>query len=399
MSRDQRSADLAEADALPSPQLNGVHRPSAKHFAHLGRQVAEIAHDLNNVLSVLTLRLDRMHNRSLDPKSTDDLSHAVSALEAATHIVRNILTIQESAAEQPEVIDVVEQWSVVEPLLRDLLGAGIDLDWEVRAAHRAVALAASRFTQIMINLAVNARDAMPGGGSVRVSIVYEPVMVTPPLPGEERPPSPRSYVRVDFADTGHGIEPGLAAEVFKPFVTTKHEPSRVTGLGLATVHDIVTRAQGFITLQSAVGQGCTFSFWLPAEHADVDEPQHAQDSHGETGVDPPTVVLMVDEVELSAMLADGLGRRGYDVRAVDRWRPMDLDEQDIDILVTDLHPQNERTVDHLREVMALRPDLHVIFTSGQPEHLAGNEAGQMLLVSPFTVEQLDLAIRSISLDA
>lgn len=368
-------------------------------MAQLGRLAAGVAHDFNNVLAVVGMRLDRLEARRLDGPSHHDVAQAQAALARAGRLVANLMSLARPGAAVDSHVDLNDHVASMERLLDDLLGDRVEVGLHLDATRAVVALHEARVSQIVVNLAVNARESMPRGGRIRITTSDETVISQLQGRGHGPPLPPGRYVRVDVADTGEGIEPALASRIFEPFFTTKHLELG-SGLGLATVHEIVTQAGGFITLRSAVGQGSTFSFWLPTDTEQRPDPlpDDAVDHQIEANrKDHPLVLLVEDDVDLRTLLAEELRALGYRVtEAGDGLRALEFADPSTSVLVTDVRIPGLAGPDLARRLMREHPGLAVVFMTGHvPDRVTELlPPDAVLLIKPFTVNRLDVAIRS-----
>jgi signal transduction histidine kinase len=225
----------------------------------VGKLAGGIAHDFNNLLTVIQGNCDLLAEALLPGSpELDDLAQIRTASERAAALTHQLLAFSRRQVLAPRVLRVQDVLTAIEPMLRRLLGGEITVDTP-RSDAAAVLADVSQLEQIIVNLAINARDAMPGGGTLRfrVSDLYlddDRALDLGVTPGD--------YVRVDVSDTGTGIDPAIVEHLFEPFFTTKPE-GQGTGLGLATVHGIVTQSRGGIEVESEPGKGTTFSLYFP----------------------------------------------------------------------------------------------------------------------------------------
>jgi CheY-like chemotaxis protein len=386
---DPRGGDGGDADSTELARL-----------ARLGRLTAGVAHDLNNVLAVVSLRLDRLGGRELDQASRADLVLAQDALARTTRLVANLMSVARPGQPSDSRIDLNDRMTSMRGLLADLLGPAVTLEMQLDATRSVVALHEAQLSQIVVNLVVNAREAMRDGGTVRITTSDETVISQLSGDGSGPPLPPGGYVRVDVVDTGEGVSPTLASRIFEPFFTTKQQELG-SGLGLATVHEVVTQAGGFITMRSAAGQGSTFSFWLPCEVAEQDPPSPNDDVHHQIDLDRddrPLVLVVEDDDDFRVLLVEELRSRGYRVaEAADGLGAMDFDDPRIQLLVTDVRLPDFSGPDLARRLVARWPELPVVFMTGhQPERVAEMlPPDAVLFTKPFNVDRLDSTIRSI----
>lgn len=380
--------DPATSEALDEARL-----------ARLGRLTAGVAHDFNNILAVVAMRLERLAGRNPDESSQADIGHAEEALAGAARMVSDLMTIgRPGPGRREQAIDLdAHLWSM-RHLVGDLLGPDVMVELQLGAAQALVPLSEARLSQVVANLAVNARDSMTRGGLLRITsqnvLFVDDTQVTadgPPLP-------PGEYVRVDVKDTGQGIDPEVLPRIFEPFFSTKAR-GLGSGLGLATIHDVIGQAGGAITVESALGRGTTFTFLLPAAREDA---RGQEQVHGQrfdaTRPDDPLVLLVEDEAELRRLLADELRDRGYRVlEAPDGRTALHLANPAVEVLVTDLMIPDPTGPELARRLQAERPELPVVFMTGQLAELVEDQIPEdsLLLIKPFSGDNLDAALRTV----
>jgi two-component system cell cycle sensor histidine kinase/response regulator CckA len=384
-------------------------RELEKHLAQVqkmdtvGQLAGGIAHDFNNVLSAIMMATDFLLNahKPTDPSFGDIMQIKQNANRAAS-LVRHLLAFSRRQTLRPQVLDFGETLSDLGMLLKRLLGEKIALVpvhgrdlWPVKAD-------VSQVEQVIVNLAVNARDAMPNGGKLTVrtaNVTAEEVKTFSykPLPAAD-------YVMVEVADTGTGIPKEIIEKIFEPFFTTK-ELGKGTGLGLSTVYGIVKQTNGYIFVNSVIGEGTAFRIFLPrhipvagevaapvdtkAAAAAAAKPQADLTGHG-------TILLVEDEEGLRGLNARGLASRGYTVleagNGVEALEVIESHSGGVDLVVSDVvmpEMDGPTMATRLRE---RNPELKIIFVSGYAEDAFEKnlpEGAQFdFLAKPFTLKQL-----------
>jgi signal transduction histidine kinase len=331
-------SDITEERAQ---QAKAAHQD---RLALIGQLAGGIAHDFNNLLFII-LNYAGMLEESLDEaEGKDDARTIGQAATSATELVRQLLAFSRREALKPKVIDVALLVTTMQKLLQRTVGSQIDLVLEVAASGHHVLIDPTQLEQILMNLVVNARDAIAGTGSVTVRI------------GATEP-----HVMIEVADTGTGMAPEVAARVFEPYFTTK-ELGKGTGLGLATVHGIVQHVGGEITVASELGRGSTFRILLPKTNL------APQDTRAlATGPAARGRVLVVDDDDQLRRLAERMLRNaGYHVVPAASG-PAALAEarrQTFDILLTDLVMPGMSGRDLARELVQEHPNVRVVYMSG-----------------------------------
>ena len=395
--------------ALKEAQDRAAHRRleeelrQAQKMEAVGRLAGGIAHDFNNLLTAITgyslLVRDRLP--SGDP-SRADLEEVVRAGERAAALTRQLLAFGRKQVLRPRVIDLNAVVSEMEKMLRRVIGANVDIATALDPALGRVYADPGQIEQVIVNLAVNARDAMPQGG--RLTIETRNVE----LDRASRPPqecvSPGPYVMLSVRDTGSGMSEKVKAHLFEPFFTTK-EIGKGTGLGLSTVYGIVKQSGGSITVHSEPGRGAAFNVYLPRIDQPVESPlpavPSARDSRG-----TETILVVDDEEPVRRLVRAVLTRMGYAVleapdgqaaSALARGRP-----EPIHLLLTDFMLPGMSGGDLAAILTGARPGLKVLYMSGYAEEAvlrqAALDAGTPFLPKPFALEDLARKVRDV-LDA
>lgn len=368
----------------------------------VGQLAGGVAHDFNNVLTAIIGFSDLLlaNHRPSDPSFQDIMNIKQNANRAAG-LVRQLLAFSRRQTLRPQVLALADVLSDVSILLRRLLGENIKLElvhgrdlWPVKADL-------NQFEQIAINLAVNARDAMPQGGELTVRTSNVDAKESGGA-GQSGLPQ-REYVLVEFEDTGTGIDPANEAKIFEPFFSTK-EVGKGTGLGLSTVYGIVQQTGGYIFFDSELGRGTKFQIYLP-RHTATEEPEietPVEKSEGPKDLTGSARVLLVeDEEAVRAFAARALTSRGYTVdvagSGVEALEVFHEVEGEIDLVVSDVVMPEMDGPTLLTELRKIRPDLKVIFVSGYAEDAFRKNLpdGEVFgfLPKPFSLKQLATAVK------
>jgi len=388
-------------DVTRRKQLEEQLRHAQKMEA-IGGLAGAIAHDFNNTLTVIetysAFALQRLGDR--DDSVREDVDEIRKAGQQAASLTRKLLAFSRRQVLQPCDLDLNEIVSDTENMLRRLLGEQIEIVTSLHESLGHVRADPDEIIQVLINLAVNARDAMPDGGPLRIETsnveLQRPVIRN----GVEAPPG--SYVRLTVRDSGVGIEPEIQSRIFEPFFTTKPR-GKGTGLGLSTVYGIIAQSGGYLFLASRPGEGAEFAIYLPSvaagERQQIGEPTAASDGRA-TG---ETVLLVEDEDRIRDALRRILGDAGYTVlEAFDGGEALRVAERHsgtIDLLVTDVVMAHFSGPELAARLSADRPDLKVLFVSG---YTAENDVSERLaadgvefLQKPFTDEALREKARAL----
>ena len=398
--------DLSEAKEIErrrDEELARANREARVAQSHrlesLGQLAGGVAHDFNNLLGVILNYADFVADE-LDEGTTahTDVVEIRKAAERATDLTRQLLIFSRREVIKPAPVDLTEVVRDVERLLRRTLGEHIELS--VNLAHSVPAVLADpgQIEQVLVNLAVNARDAMQDGG--RLVIETSEVELDRDFLHDHPELSPGRYVRLTVADNGSGMEPEVAARVFEPFFSTKRK-GEGTGLGMATVYGIVTAAGGQINLYSEPGEGTVFRIHLPAVDstvpADSGELTAYGTGHGES------VLLVEDEDAVRALAKRILTEGGYRVtatsRGVEAVRLLEDPRQEFDLLISDVVMPGMRGVELAGRAQELRPELPVLMMSGYTTPMAEEDRRAMaeapLLEKPFSRRDLLGHVRTL----
>jgi PAS domain S-box-containing protein len=367
----------------------------AQKMEAVGRLAGGVAHDFNNILLTITGYSD-LASADVRPDQ-HELRHSIdqvkSAAALAAVLTGKLLAFSRQQVVQPRVVDMSALVEELAPMLRSLLGETVELVLDMEPSGATVEADPGQLEQVVLNLAVNARDAMPDGGQVTISVAA--VEVTEP---NGSPPVPGRYVRLAFSDTGTGMDEETISFAIDPFFTTK-ELGEGTGLGLATVHGIVMRGGGDMQITSALGEGTTFSIYLPRTDAAHHEP--SQERPQAPGSE--TILLVEDLQAVREVLRKILERNGYEVitakNGADAIESVATRARPVDLLLTDMVMPGMSGRDLSKELVALYPGLRVIYMSGYTQDAALHEeaeAGQVdFLQKPFSAATLVNTAREV----
>jgi len=380
-------------DVSERRDLESQFRQSQKMEA-VGQLAGGVAHDFNNLITVM-LNFGRFVQEDLGPghPSAADLEEVLKAAERASALTRQLLALSRRHVFQPQMLDLNEVIGGMEKMLHRLIGEDVDLRVLANARSPQVFADRGNLEQVLLNLVVNAREAMPDGG--KLTVETQDVDLDQPVGILQASPGP--YVMLAVTDTGAGMSPATQARIFEPFFTTKGEG---TGLGLSTVHQIVRQAKGDLQLYSARGRGTTFRVYVPRADVGGAKEGPAPAARALTGAE--TLLVAEDEQAVRAALVRALGGAGYAVLeaatpeealAVSRGHA-----GTVDLLVTDVvMPQMSGAA--LADVLVKeRPGLPVLYLSGYTGgalvHQGLFQSGAAYLQKPFTGEALLRAVRA-----
>ena len=374
----------------------------------VGQLAGGIAHDFNNVLSAIMMANDFLLNahKPTDPSFQDIMQIKQNATRAAT-LVRQLLAFSRRQTLRPQVLDLGDALSDLTMLLRRLIGEKVKLDLVHGRDLWPVKVDVSQFEQVIVNLAVNARDAMPEGGTLTVKTGNVSADDAAQLSYKGMPAA--DYVRIDMMDSGTGIPAEIIDKIFEPFFSTK-EVGKGTGLGLSTVYGIVKQTGGFVYVDSEAGKGTAFHIFLPRHRPELEaqpEPQAANGAAAEVAKPKPdltgqgTILLVEDEDGLRSLNARGLRSRGYSVieaaNGVEAIEALAEKDGAVDLVVSDVVMPEMDGPTMLKEMRAKNPSLKIIFVSGYAEDAFEKSLPEnqqfAFLPKPFTLAQLVAAVK------
>jgi two-component system cell cycle sensor histidine kinase/response regulator CckA len=377
----------------------------------VGQLAGGIAHDFNNVLSAIMMANDFLLNahKPTDPSFQDIMQIKQNATRAAT-LVRQLLAFSRRQTLRPQVLDLGDALSDLTMLLRRLIGEKVKLDLVHGRDLWPVKVDVSQFEQVIVNLAVNARDAMPDGGKLTVRTANVTSEDAARLSYKGMPAA--DYVRIVVADTGSGIAPEIVDKIFEPFFSTK-EVGKGTGLGLSTVYGIVKQTGGFVYVDSEAGKGTAFLIFLPRYHPELEVQPEAVGANG-AAKEPPaaakpradltgqgTILLVEDEEGLRSLNARGLRSRGYSVieasNGIEAMEALEQKNGAVDLVVSDVVMPEMDGPTLLKTMRGRNPDLKIIFVSGYAEDAFEKSLPEnqqfAFLPKPFTLSQLVAAVK------
>jgi hypothetical protein len=389
--------DLTERRSLEAQLLH------AQKMEAVGQLAGGVAHDFNNILTVIRSYADFVRE-SLevgDPRRAD-IEEVLAASDRAAALTRQLLSFSRANVLQPRVLDISDVVSGVEPMLRRLIGEEIAFAVSIHPSRMMVRADLGQLEQVVLNLAVNARDAMPQGGTLTIEtdcISLSAEDITQPSPDSEAPlhdARPGDYVVIRVIDSGIGMAPQTLSHIFEPFFTTKAD-GHGTGLGLATVYGITAQSGGHLRVRSRPNDGSTFEIFLPRLHdAAASEQVPAIDGGARRG--SGTILLVDDEVAVRRSVRRMLERAGYTVLearhgadALLVWREH---SGEIDLLLTDMRMPELGGVELVAQLRLASPQLPVISMSGyppedaDPENTFAASANTHFLSKPFKTDAL-----------
>jgi nitrogen-specific signal transduction histidine kinase/ActR/RegA family two-component response regulator len=385
-------------DITAQKRLEEQFRQSQKMEA-IGQLAGGVAHDFNNLLTVIQGHASMLREApGLDRGCARSAEQIGEAAERAASLTRQLLTFSRRQVMQPRCLDLNEVVSNMTKMLSRILGEDIILQLSYSSVPACVHADASMIEQVLLNLAVNSRDAMPKGGQLTIRIAVTDISGAHVTDSPEALPG--RFVCLHAIDTGCGISAENLRRIFEPFFTTK-EIGKGTGLGLATVYGIVNQHHGWVEAESEPGKGSTFRVYLPStsEGRDTDDENAAKiPVRGGT----ETILVVEDEWSVRELVCHLLKAKGYRVlqadsgaKALDVWKST---TEQIDLVLTDLvMPDRVNGRELAERLWAEKPSLKVIFTSGYSADVVGRDfvarSGLNYLQKPYHPNQLAVVVR------
>ncbi len=384
-------------------QLEDKLRQAQKMEA-VGRLAGGVAHDFNNLLTVIRGNGDLLLDRGgTDQVQQKYLQQIQKAADRAVAMTRQLLAFSRMQVLQPRVIDLNTTISEMNKMIPRLIGEHIEFSFLPGRNLFTVLADPGQIEQVFLNLAVNARDAMPVGGKLSVST--KNIVVDGTTAQERAPMPPGDYVLLAVSDTGHGMDSETKARIFEPFFTTK-EVGKGTGLGLATVYGIVKQTGGFIWVESAPGAGATFEIYLPASAKPVTRADSASSPDTVPG-GSETILLVEDETAVRELASEFLKAGGYTVlEAQDGLAALEVARAyhgSIHLLLSDVVMPRMNGRDLAQKIYGIRPDIRIIFMTGyvefpdKPEPPPSKDIG--ILQKPFSRSTLLEKVHKITSSA
>jgi len=372
----------------------------AQKMEAVGRLAGGVAHDFNNLLMVISGYTEVLleyttRDNPLYPK----IAAIQQAADRATTLTRQLLAFSRKQLLELKVVDVNAIVRDMERLLRPLIGENIELSTRLATDLGRTRADAGQIEQVIMNLVVNAKDAMPSGGKITIQTAN--VSLTDDLRREYSYIQPGPYVMLSITDTGHGMDQETQSRIFEPFFTTK-EKGKGTGLGLSTVYGIIKQSGGYVFAQSELQRGTTFRIYLPRVAETTEPLGSAPASQSATG-GSETVLLVEDEESVRQLVRETLEAKGYKVLEADHGeaalRIASSHQGPIDILITDVVMPGMSGRELSKQLCASHPQTRVLFLSGYTEdaivHQGVLEPGTTFLQKPFTLQMLSRKVREV----
>jgi PAS domain S-box-containing protein len=384
-------ADASERKALEEQFLQ------SQKMEAVGQLAGGVAHDFNNMLTAISGHTELLlADAEQGTEAYDDLVEIRKAAARAASLTRQLLAFSRKQVLQPRMLDLNAVVGETRRMLDRLIGEDVEMVVAFNTAPATVRADRGQLEQVLMNLVVNARDAMPTGGVLRIS-TDEVVVTADAAERSPGPAQPGSYVCLSVSDTGTGIPEAVLARVFEPFFTTK-EVGKGTGLGLSTVYGIVQQSGGRVTVESRVGGGSTFRVYLPSVHTPPEPGSDDERSPGDRGSE--TVLVVEDDPAVRALATRILTSRGYRVlRASDGAGALEMLDSGyaVDLLLTDVVLPRMSGAELSRVTAGRRSAPAVLFMSGYTDQALAShgilDQGIDLIEKPFSPEQLAQRVR------
>lgn len=394
--------DRVGADAERARLEAELKLTQSQRLESIGQLAGGIAHDFNNLLAVIINYAEFASSAADSQEVLDDVAEIQAAAKRAAALTRQLLIFSRREGVKLEPMQLNESLENLEKLLRRVLGEHIQLTSKFAEDLWPVVADAGQIEQIALNLAVNARDAMPDGGVLEME-TRNVELDAEYTEGHEGPPKAGRYVRLTVSDSGIGMDRMTLQRAFEPFFTTKPKP-KGTGLGLATVYGIVQNHGGSAFIYSEPGKGTSVKIHLPASDLDPESIRTSSDAViPVVGGQGETVIVVEDEKAVRAMVVRALKSNGYKVvdfsRGLDAVEFLKADPGEIALLLSDVIMPEMQGSELAREAGRLRPDLPVLFMSGYSElmleRVDPTQAGVNLIEKPFSVNDLLREVRRV----
>jgi PAS domain S-box-containing protein len=369
----------------------------------VGRLAGGIAHDFNNLLTAILGYTDLLiEGLADDDGRRADATEVRRSAERATELTRQLLAFSRKQVLQPRVLDLNGLVTGTSGMLRRLIGEQIRYELRISPGLWLVEADPHQIEQVLVNLVLNARDAMPQGGTLTIETANVEA-----CPGDRQGLAPGPYVMLAVHDTGHGIDDSVRPHLFEPFFTTR-PVGRGTGLGLPTAQGIVRQSGGDILVESQPGAGASFRVYLPRTSKTIAPAEAPADATEPPGADAgsETVLLVEDDASVRTLMREGLARRGY--RVIDVEHPAEAlkvaatHSGTLHALVSDVVMPNTSGPVLARQLLEMRPTLRILFVSGYPSDLLDLDGRHLpftaFLSKPFDAETVAAKLREL-LDA
>jgi signal transduction histidine kinase len=395
----QRELQKAEEQRQRKHLERHVHQ--LQKFEAIGRLAGGVAHDFNNLLGVILGQTEILLDQPHDQGVTRGLEMIRHSAERGASLTHQLLAFGRRQVLKNKALNVTTVLTDLEELLKRVIGEDIELAFRTETGLQTVSADPSQLEQVILNLAINARDAMPNGG--KLTIATANLNLNEAYADRRAVVTPGHYVQITVSDTGCGMDEQTQSRLFEPFFTTK-EQGKGTGLGLATVYGIVKQSGGFIWVYSEVGHGTAFKIYLPTVEAVADAQRGTDRSDAPAG-GAETILVVDDDASLRDVTCEFLLGAGYSVISAESpehaIQVAGSHSGTLDLLLTDVIMPKTNGRELAAVLKETRPEMKVLYVSGYPEgavpHIPGGilEAGLAFLQKPYTRKQIMGKIREI----
>ena len=403
---DERTSDLERANLQLQEEMRERERAEkelrqVQRLDAIGRLAGGVAHDVNNLLGVILGQSEILLDRSKDQGSTHGLEMIKDSARRGATLTRQLLAFGRRQVLDTRVVNLNMILADVEKLLRRVIGEDIELEFQTETKLRNIQADPGQLEQVIVNLAINARDAMPGGG--KLTITTANLDLDEAYADRRAVVKPGHYVQVIVSDTGCGMDEQTQSRIFEPFFTTK-EQGKGAGLGLATVYGIVKQSGGYIWVYSEAGHGTAFKIYLPMVEASAESPRYVEQNE-ESPRGSETILLVEDDASLREVTCDFLQSSGYIVIPAgspeEAVHLAEWHKGPIDFLLTDVIMPKMNGRELAARLNKTRPEMRVLYVSGYTDGIvrdgvhAALEEGLAFLQKPYTRHALNRKVREI----
>jgi hypothetical protein len=362
----------------------------AQKMEAIGRLAGGVAHDFNNFLGIINACTEFLRDR-IDPAAEPSVyvENIRKATERGKSLTKQMMAFSRTSTVQPRILDLNERLREIGKLLRPMLGEDVEILIVPKTPSAIVEADPGQLDQIVVNLAVNARDAMPGGG--KFILETSAVKLDEGFADQHQAMAPGKYVMLAVSDTGSGMDNATLLRIFEPFFTTK-EPGKGTGLGLATVYGIIKQSAGHILVYTEPGQGTTFKIYLPSAEHKIGLGSKTEIETVSPKRQGTTILLVEDDEIMRGLTRQLLKEHGYTVVEADDGKSaldwLESHPDPIDLLLTDVVMRRMSGPELVERISTSRPALKVVYMSGYTGELMANrevlKPGMTLLEKPFS---------------
>ena len=394
----EREARAARAQAEETLRQSDMQLRQLQKLEAVGRLAGGLAHDFNNLLMVIMGQSQvLLSEMGPDHPLRNRVEEMQKAGERAKMLIRQLLTFSRKQPSGSKVLSLNATLSNCESMLRRLIGTDIQLTLRLNVEDLRIKADPAFVEQIVMNLVINARDAMPTGGKLTIETASANLDRVPTYHVNPLPPG--EYVKISVSDTGCGMSPEVQAQIFKPFFTTKEE-GKGTGLGLSTVFGIVTEGGGGLDVISEIGEGTRFDVYFPRVVSEIEVPED-ENVQVQSVVGHETILLVEDEEEVRVLIRDELRKLGYRIvearNGIEACLVATPHMGKLKLLLTDIVMPGMSGTELARHLRVIKPELKLLFISGYTDDvgIGAGDPASAYLQKPFTPEALASSVREL----